>query len=266
MRIKHLIIPTVITAVVGTVTVIAVDELRKKAIASLTEGPAYQVTGPLVSVVIPALEEQDYLPLLLTSIQNQTYQPIEVIVADSSPPESHELTQEVCAKYTAKCIYVSELGVAQARNEGARQARGDILLFSDADNILAPDCVETLVAALQEGYTVANPVETVYDDGIIAFGAVWGRNWLKPANKTTRCIALWSDAFWEIGGYDQTYDPMKGYREDLKLGQDIIARFGEGSIKLVRDALIASSARREKAQGIAMWKSRGVRNGVIIEY
>ncbi len=128
---------------------------------------------------------------------------------------------------------------------------------------MAPDSVETLVAVLQEGYTLANPVETVYDDGIIAFGAVWGRNWLKPANKTTRCIAVWSDALWEIGGYDPSCDPMQGCREDLKLGQDIIARFGDGSIKLVRDALVASSARREKAQGIHMWQSRGVRNGVI---
>ena len=266
MRIKYLIIPAVITGVIGAVTFIAVDELRKKAMGSLGESPAYRVTGPLVSLVIPALEEQEYLPLLLTSIENQTYEPIEAIVADSSPPESHQLTQEVCWQYGAKCIYVPELGVAHARNEGAREGRGDILLFSDADNILAPDCIETLVAALQEGYTVANPVETVYDDGIVAFGAVWGRNWLKPASKTTRCVAVWTDAFCEIGGYDPTCDPMQGCREDLKLGRDIVARFGKGSIKLVRQSLIASSARREKAQGLAMWQSRGVRNHQIIEY
>ncbi len=95
MGIKHLIIPAVIAGVIGAVTFIAVDELRKKAFGSLDQSPAYRVTGPLVSVVIPALEEQNYLPLLLTSIQNQTYESIEVIVADSSPPESHELTQEV---------------------------------------------------------------------------------------------------------------------------------------------------------------------------
>lgn len=266
MRIKHLIIPAVITGVIGAVTFIAVDELRKKALGSLAESPAYWVTGPLVSLVIPALEEQNYLPQLLTSIENQTYQPIEVIVADSSPALPHEVTGEICREYGARCIYVPQLGVAHARNEGAKEARGHILVFSDADNIMAADCIETLVAALQEGYTVANPVETVYDDGIIAFGAVWGRNWLKPTNKTTRCIAVWTDAFWEIGGYDPSCDPMTGCREDLKLGQDIIARFGEGSIKLVRDALIASSARREKTQGLAMWQSRGVRDHQVIGY
>lgn len=125
-------------------------------------------------MIIPALEEEDYLPKLLTSIQNQTYEPIEVIVADSSPPESHELTEEICWQYGANCIYVPQLGVALARNEGARQAQGDILVFSDADNVLAPDCIEKLIGSLREGYIAAHPVECIIDDtGLAAFRAVW---------------------------------------------------------------------------------------------
>jgi len=65
-------------------TVEAMHKFRAQVLKALAEEPLYRVSGPLVSVIIPALEEQDYLPKLLMSIQNQTYEPIEVIVADSS--------------------------------------------------------------------------------------------------------------------------------------------------------------------------------------
>lgn len=260
---KELIITGVVTGAVTGVIVGTIDDLRRKAMGGLTKEPPYKVSGPPVSVVIPSLEEENYLPKLLTSIQNQTYEPIEAIVADSSHPESHREIEGICQQYGARCIYVPELGVAHARNEGAKEATGDILVFSDADNVLAPDCIENLVKTLQEDYVIANPVECIIDDSLIAFGAVLGRNWFKPQNKTTRCVGIWKEAFWEIGGYDESYDPMKGMREDLQLGKDVIRHFGEGSIKLTRNALIGSSARRERKQGIEMWKSRGVRDGII---
>ena len=246
-----------------------ISDLRKEVSRSLTESPAYKVEGPLASVIIPALEEESYLPNLLTSIQNQTYDPIEVIVADSSAPESHEKTEEICRQYGARCIYVPELGVALARNEGAREARGNILIFSDADNVMAPECVENLVRSLAEGYIIANPVECIVDDGIAAFGVLWANNWFKSSSKTTRCVAIWQDPFWEVDGYDETCDPMQGCREDLKLGKDIVERFGETSTRLVREALVGTSSRRTKAQGIdprVLWKYRGARNSHIIEY
>lgn len=260
---KELIITGVVTGVITGVVVGTVNDLRRKAMAGLTKSPSYKVSGPAVSVVIPSLEEENYLPKLLTSIQNQTYEPIETIVADSSPPESHREIEEICQQYGARCIYVPELGVARARNKGAKESSGDIIVFSDADNIFEPTCIENLVKTLQEDYVIANPVECIIDDGLVAFGAVLGRNWFKPQNKTTRCVSIWKEAFWEIGGYDESYDPMKGMREDLQLGKDVIRHFGEGSIKLTRNALIGSSTRRENKEGIVMWKSRGVRDGVI---
>lgn len=259
----------IVTGVTAGIIVSVISDLRKEVSHSLTESPAYKVEGPLASVIIPALEEESYLPNLLTSIQNQTYGPIEVIVADSSAPESHERTEEICRQYGAKCIYVPKLGVALARNEGAKEARGNILIFSDADNVMAPECVENLVRSLAEGYIIANPVECIMDDGIAAFGVLWANNWFKSSSKTTRCIAIWRDPFWEVDGYDETCDPMQGCREDLKLGRDIVERFGETSTRLVRDALVGTSSRRTKAQGIdprVLWKYRGARNSHIIEY
>jgi len=64
-------------------------------IGQASRPPAYQVTGRLVTVVIPTLMEEDYLPKLLETIRNQTYQPIEIVVAVSSPPSSHATPMEI---------------------------------------------------------------------------------------------------------------------------------------------------------------------------
>jgi len=248
-------------------TVEAMHKFRAQVLKALAEEPLYRVSGPLVSVIIPALEEQDYLPKLLMSIQNQTYEPIEVIVADSSTRDSHELADQICRQYGTMCLHIPMLGPANARNQGAGQAQGDILLFTDADNVLAPDCIENLIRSLQEGYIAAHPVECVIDDtGLAAFGAVWITNWLKGTNATTRVVAIWKDAFDQVK-YDESCVPLQGCREDLRFGKDIIKRFGPGSIKLNRDALIGTSARRFQKQGLipgkVPWEYRGVRDGVI---
>lgn len=257
----------VVVGVTTGLTVKAMHKLKAQVMEALTKEPSYRVSGPLVSVIIPALEEQDYLPKLLMSIQNQTYEPIEVIVADSSTRDNHELADQICWQYGTTCLHISMLGPANARNQGARQAQGDILFFTDADNVLASDCIENLIRSLQEGYIAAHPVECIIDDtGLAAFGAVWITNWLKGANATTRAVAIWKDAFDQVK-YDESCDPLQGCREDLKFGKDIIERFGPGSIKLDRDALIGTSARRFKKQGLipgkVPWEYRGVRDGVI---
>jgi hypothetical protein len=91
------------------------------------------------------------------------------------------------------------------------------------------------------------------------------RDWFKPRHWTGRCTATWKEAFFDVGGYDESYDPMLGYREDLKLGEDFILNYGYDSIQRVRGAYITSSLRRENACGLRMWTVRGVRNGILID-
>lgn len=88
---------------------------------------------PMVSIIIPAYNEENFLPKLLRSIKRQTYRNKEVIVADA---KSGDKTREVAAFYGAKIVEGGP--VAVGRNNGAKHAKGDILLFLDADVIL-PD-------------------------------------------------------------------------------------------------------------------------------
>ncbi|MFH2020456.1 MAG: glycosyltransferase [archaeon] len=83
----------------------------------------------MISIVIPAYNEEKYLPHLLESLRKQTYKDYEIIVAD----RSSDMTGKIAKKYG--CKLVSGGTPAAARNNGAKAARYD-LLFLDADVIL----------------------------------------------------------------------------------------------------------------------------------
>ena len=87
----------------------------------------------MLSIIIPTLNEEKYLPLLLESIKKQKFGDYEMILADAG---SQDKTLEIAKKYNCKII---PGGLpAKARNEGAKIAKGDILFFLDADTVL-PD-------------------------------------------------------------------------------------------------------------------------------
>jgi len=84
-----------------------------------------------LSIIIPTLNEERYLPLLLRSIKKQKVK-AEVIVADGG---SKDKTVEIARKVRCKTVKGGK-NPAQSRNKGAAKASGDILLFLDADTIL----------------------------------------------------------------------------------------------------------------------------------
>jgi glycosyltransferase involved in cell wall biosynthesis len=87
----------------------------------------------MLSIVIPTYNEEEYLPLLLRSIEAQTFKDYEVVVSDN---HSKDKTRELAGEYGARIV---DGGMPSAgRNNGAAAAKGDILLFLDADVIL-PD-------------------------------------------------------------------------------------------------------------------------------
>jgi glycosyltransferase involved in cell wall biosynthesis len=102
--------------------------------------------GPAVlSIVIPTLNEEKYLPHLLGSLENQTYRDFEILVADAN---SQDATRHIAADHG--CQIVAGGRIAQGRNAGACQAHGDYLLFLDADVMLAPSFLEELISQILE--------------------------------------------------------------------------------------------------------------------
>jgi glycosyltransferase involved in cell wall biosynthesis len=85
----------------------------------------------MLSIIIPSLNEEKYLPLLLKSIKKQDFRDYEIIVADAG---SKDKTLEIARKYG--CKIVSGGLPAKGRNEGAKIAKGNIFLFLDAEAVL----------------------------------------------------------------------------------------------------------------------------------
>ena len=94
-----------------------------------------RATNFMLSIIIPALNEEKYLPLLLKEIKKQNFaDDLEIIVADAG---SEDKTVEIAKNYGCKIV---QGGLpAKGRNEGAKIAQGDIFLFMDADNIYLPE-------------------------------------------------------------------------------------------------------------------------------
>lgn len=97
-----------------------------------------------VSIIIPTFNEERFLPRLLTSLKSQTVSPKEIIVADAF---SVDKTRPIAKLFGCKIV---DGGMpAKARNNGAKHARGSILLFLDADVALPPRFLEQTIAEME---------------------------------------------------------------------------------------------------------------------
>ncbi len=102
---------------------------------------------PPVSIVIPALNEREYLPHLLRDLKRQTYKPIEIIVADAGSTDG---TAEIAESLGAKVVQGGK--PAEGRNSGARASSGEYLIFLDADTRVRSDFVERAVREFDGKY------------------------------------------------------------------------------------------------------------------
>lgn len=100
----------------------------------------------MLSIIIPALNEEKGLPLLLESINKQSFHDdYEIIVADGG---SKDKTLEVAQSYS--CKVVSGGLPAKGRNEGAKIAAGDLFLFVDGDSVLLEDFLRENIKEFKE--------------------------------------------------------------------------------------------------------------------
>src|SRR5450432_2881780 len=102
----------------------------------------------LISVVIPAFNEEAYLPATLSCVRDAISAcrcGVELIVVDN---ESADRTREVARSFGATVVHEAVHNIARVRNAGASAARGDVLAFVDADTIVPPYFLEKVAAAM----------------------------------------------------------------------------------------------------------------------
>jgi glycosyltransferase involved in cell wall biosynthesis len=100
----------------------------------------------MISIIVPAYNAAQTLPACLAALQRQTQPPDEIIVVDDG---SQDQTTQVARAYGAQLLEQPHQGPAIARNLGIYQARGDIVLFTDADC----EPVPTWVAEMMRPFT-----------------------------------------------------------------------------------------------------------------
>jgi GT2 family glycosyltransferase len=122
--------------------------------------PTEEDQADLISVIIPYYEMQTYLEETLASVEAQSYPRIEVIIVDDGSPtaQARALLERVLhtpRRFRTRVIRKYNGGLADARNAGARLAKGEYLYFLDADDTLHPSALAAALAVLKRFDNVA---------------------------------------------------------------------------------------------------------------
>jgi len=205
------------------------------------------MTDPHVSVIIPVRNDADNLRLCLGALRNSTYPDFETIVVDDA---STDETAEAAEQMEARIVRLSSrLGPAGARNAGARCARGEYLLFVDADVCVGGDTIGRFVAHLERDPATAAAFGSYNSQPSSGNLVSQYRNLLhhhvhqtaSPAASTfwSGCGFIRRSVFLEFGGFDTSYG--RPAIEDIELGMRL-AKAGR-RIRLCKDVQVTHRKR-----------------------
>lgn len=105
------------------------------------------MTNVKVSVIVPIYNVEKYLDRCISSLLDQTYSDLEIIlVDDGSPDKSPEICDNYVLKYSnVKVVHKANGGLSDARNAGLSVATGDYIMFIDSDDYAETNMVEKLL-------------------------------------------------------------------------------------------------------------------------
>lgn len=105
---------------------------------------------PLVSIIVPVYNTQDYLPRCLDSILNQTFDDFELLVVDDGSTDSSPMIIDDYASkdHRVKAFHLKNGGVSRARNFGLENSIGDYVGFVDSDDYIHRSMYSVLVSAV----------------------------------------------------------------------------------------------------------------------
>lgn len=110
----------------------------------LTDG-----SGPLVSVIIPVFNRADTIAEAVGSCLEQTYPNLEIVVIDDASTEDIDAALQPLRHRIQLLRHSRNRGAGVARNTGITHAKGALLHFLDADDLLEPDTIARKIAALK---------------------------------------------------------------------------------------------------------------------
>ncbi|MEE1125885.1 MAG: glycosyltransferase [Acutalibacteraceae bacterium] len=124
------------------------------------------MSNPLISVIVPIYNVEDYLRRCVDSIINQSYKNLEIILVDDGSPDN---SPKICDEYIEKdnrikVVHKKNGGLSDARNAGMEVATGEYVSFIDSDDWIDVDFINSLYNGIKSGADVAECATRLVDN------------------------------------------------------------------------------------------------------
>lgn len=196
---------------------------------------------PKISIIIPVLNEEKTIGILLQHLMNEQYGCVEeILVVDAG---SRDKTREIAEKLGARVILASRRGRAFQMNEGARAAQHDVLYFLHADTKPPLYYDLKIVREVKAGY-IAGCFQLKFDDEhpLLKLYAKGSRLKTTLVRFGDQSLFVKKEAFEKVNGFDENLLVMEGQKIVRELKK-------AGKFKLLNDTVI-TSARKYREQGV----------------
>lgn len=197
---------------------------------------------PMISIIIPAHNEEGCLPETLRALARQDYPKYETIVVTNGCTDR---TAEVVRGKCDQLFELEERGLGPARNLGAEKARGELLLFLDADTLLEPHALSWIAQKFTRRHA-AGTLKGVPDPAKPSYKMIYFfKNLVHQVHAhhgSSGVILCWKDHFNAVGGFNNELF----LRENSDLMKKL-RRFG--SYRYIRATPAVTSMRRYEKTG-----------------
>jgi cellulose synthase/poly-beta-1,6-N-acetylglucosamine synthase-like glycosyltransferase len=193
------------------------------------------------SVIVPTYNEEKYIENCISSILSQRIErsEYEIIVSDAS---SSDNTCDL-AKKVANVVVTKERGISLGRNRGAAEAKGDILVFVDADVTLDPDFLIQCRKTFSNSSVIGMTGIAYANDGKFLQRLIYRVTYLLVrlfyffgvSLFPGLCVAYRREGFINIGGFREDF----GIVEDLDLARRI-SRLGKCMVNSSAKAFVST--------------------------
>lgn len=199
---------------------------------------------PLISVIVPAHNEEKYLGATLEALRQQTYPYFEILVVANGCEDN---TAEAARHRCDRLIELRDKSLGRARNTGAAKARGELLIFLDADTQLEPRALEAIAQEFTKECS-AGTLKGKPDTRKAVYSLFYFfKNSLHRTALhcgSSGVICCWRDQFKEAGGFQESLE--------VRENSELIRRLQTlGRYKFISSASAVTSMRRFEARGFA---------------
>jgi len=195
----------------------------------------------MISIVIPALNEEEFLEDCIWSIKNQNYSgEYEIIIMDNG---SDDRTQEIAKEHADKLYVEPDMSLPELRNAGIKRAEGEIIASTDADCLMDENWLKEAEKSLKNGNVlVTGPITSIKNKELfqvlLYLYNIWlqiSMNSLGFSHASAGNCAFYRKEALEIGGFKHFFP------SDGKFGLDMSKK---GSLRFNPDMLVFASMRR----------------------